>query len=210
VHAVRKRSDSFWSDRNFSCFGSSWNTLKSDDISIFQRSTKRFEITFVFFSGGKNLNFFVILVKIDKDKFRSRCSNTHNSSGNSARFFFQKLAIFNFLSLVLFSELWNSHISVKLVRIRVSTCISLGLDPLSSILSILGWVEFFLLDNFLFLWCFTTLSFLSFFLSFLLLSFFGCSCLLLSLCLSLFQFTLRNPLIGNCIKEFLFAISGVS
>jgi hypothetical protein len=126
-------------------------------------------------------------MKINENELSSRCSNTHNSSGNSATFLFQKLAIINFLSFIFFSELWNSHISVKLVRIWISTCISLSLDPLSSVLSILGRVDLFFFDNFLFLWgFFTTFSFFSFFFKFLFLSFLSSSFYLLSSCLSLF------------------------
>lgn len=209
MEAIRKLSDSFWSDRNFSSFSSSWDTFDSDDISIFQRASNEFKITLIISCGRKNLNFFVILVKIDEKKLGTRLSKTHNSSSNSAIFRFQELPILNFLTFILFFELWNSHISIKLVRIRVSTSVSFSLDPVSSIFSVLGRINFFFFNLFSFLLT-STSSFFGFFFCFLFFSFFGGGCLLLSLGLSLFQLTLGNPFSGWFIKEFFSTISGLS
>jgi len=93
--------------------------------------------------------------------------------------------------------------------IWVSTSISFSLNPCSSIFSVLRWIKFFFNNSFLSLWCTTSSSF-SLVFSFLFFSFLSSLLFLLSLCLSLFQFALGNPFVSNFIKEFFFAVSGVS
>jgi len=121
-----------------------------------------------------------------------------DSSGKSNLLVLKESVFGNLLFLVVFSELWDGHISVELVRIWVLSLVSQILQELSSNFSIFRWVKFIVVCSLFLL--------LSFWISCFLGSLLRGVLSLFPLGLSLLEFIFGNPLFSLLIEELLFTI----
>ena len=136
-------------------------------------------------------------MQVEEDELSSRLIEAHHSSSNLDHVLLEG-GFRDVLWLVLLPELNNAHRLLELVWILMFLPVSDTLQKVDSVLPVFGWIELLLFG--LLLGFFDGLLLLgSFFLSF-----FG---LFLSVSLSLFPFTLADPLVGWDIKVLLDAIN---
>lgn len=194
VQAVGKLLDCGWAHGELASLGAADEAFNSNDVSTLDSISQYLKVAFVIGSVAEKLAFLLVTLNINEDKLGTRLSHVHDTTcdGDLVLLFLHKHAIFGTHGLELSAELVNTQSAVELVGVGVHICVALSLEPVFTIVSVLGGIKLLLLFL-LFLWlksiCFRLFSLLSGFLS-----------VVFTLLLSLLELTLANLFTGGLIK----------
>ena len=150
MHAVRKAHNNLRLDWKLTSLRLTRLAFRTDNVTSFDRCENLIKVpAFVILRSNHQLDFALLSLQVNEDKLGALTTDALDTTSCSHCLILKELTRSDFFSAVDFSELVDSMSARELVGIWVPADVTLGLDEVPSVLSILGGVKFFF-DHFLF------------------------------------------------------------